>query len=732
MSPDGKIKAVPIQTRSFSIGRSNRNDLIVDDDRASRVHARIEYDGRIFRITDQNSSNGTYLDGTKLLAAVAQDWPADRPLRIGRHHFRLIPGNVGVAPNDPNAQRNHNQDARAQVPPNSLRLDGTIPQQSKPSPLGADSAGDIHLNVEPTEISVSPGGEALLNVEIRNDSEEVVQYQIRTVGVPPEWVTIRPSEVELMPSHRKNAQVLLRLPQSTNTKAGRYRVEVEAVGKAGAPSPILRAKTRLNISAFGQFTSELRQNQAPVKTPLAISVTNNRNQVERFTLSCWDDANELTFTVAQSEIEIPPGRTAIFQFTAQPRRRKWVGGAKQHAFQAKITSQAGQNETHRGTFTSRGKIPPWVPPTLLTIGLAVAGAGLGFYRYQQAQFATATAVAIANATSTATADLATVSALGTREAGTATAAANSTATAVAIARTTAEWLPKDDDRDGLTNEYELDNDLLPTNRDTDNDGLSDGDEISIYSTNPLVDDSDRDGWLDGEEKEKSTDPLDEDTDDDGIDDNIDPDPLQLPTPTPDYEATAAFFATQTAIAINREQAALDREATAAAATTTREFIATATQEAKETLAAINQSNRDQTATAEARNQSGTQTAEAQNQSATQTAAAIAGGETATAAVQNRDATNTAISATATAQATPVPKNLNFDILNRFCRDNGYDEAENDGVNGAFGWYCSGDIGTSNLLSQENFNYVCQQQYGGNSRAVAQDVRAPYSWTCVDN
>ena len=59
----------------------------------------------------------------------------------------------------------------------------------------------------------------------------------------------------------------------------------------------------------------------------------------------------------------------------------------------------------------------------------------------------------------------------------------------------------------------------PLDPDTDDDGLSDGDEVNVYSTDPLDPDSDDDGILDGDEVNvHGTDPNDPDSDDDGLSD----------------------------------------------------------------------------------------------------------------------------------------------------------------------------------------------------------------------
>ncbi|MBD3191020.1 MAG: hypothetical protein GF308_10270 [Candidatus Heimdallarchaeota archaeon] len=66
----------------------------------------------------------------------------------------------------------------------------------------------------------------------------------------------------------------------------------------------------------------------------------------------------------------------------------------------------------------------------------------------------------------------------------------------------------DNDGDGLTNLMEYNHNCNPNERDSDDDGLSDQQEINIYGTDPTNSDSDGDGFSDGLEIQKNTDPLD--------------------------------------------------------------------------------------------------------------------------------------------------------------------------------------------------------------------------------
>lgn len=66
----------------------------------------------------------------------------------------------------------------------------------------------------------------------------------------------------------------------------------------------------------------------------------------------------------------------------------------------------------------------------------------------------------------------------------------------------------DFDNDGLTNIEEFNHETIPAKYDTDEDGLSDGQEINIWNTDPLKPDTDEDGVIDGDEVAAGTSPTD--------------------------------------------------------------------------------------------------------------------------------------------------------------------------------------------------------------------------------
>ncbi len=125
------------------------------------------------------------------------------------------------------------------------------------------------------------------------------------------------------------------------------------------------------------------------------------------------------------------------------------------------------------------------------------------------------------------------------------ATADLTATFENYEAATRTWLSEDNDRDRLSNEQELSLNTLPDKRDTDEDGLDDGEEALDRNTDPLRPDSDGDGLKDGEEVSRGLDPLNSDTDGDGIEDAVDPEPGLAATGTPTSTPTDTPIPTDT-------------------------------------------------------------------------------------------------------------------------------------------------------------------------------------------
>ncbi|MET0398652.1 MAG: FHA domain-containing protein [Longimicrobiaceae bacterium] len=85
-------KEVPVRSPVVRIGRAAGNDVVIPDDSVSATHARLEFDQGAWRLTDLESTNGTYVEGVRLAPQVPTPLGYGSSVRFGGIplHFRAV------------------------------------------------------------------------------------------------------------------------------------------------------------------------------------------------------------------------------------------------------------------------------------------------------------------------------------------------------------------------------------------------------------------------------------------------------------------------------------------------------------------------------------------------------------------------------------------------------------------------------------------------------------------
>ena len=85
-----------------TIGRSPENDLVVDDPSTSSKHATLDHSTNGLLLTDLNSTNGTFLNGTRISSSIVAEGDL---ITFGQVDFRLISGGLVPAKDAPPTNR---------------------------------------------------------------------------------------------------------------------------------------------------------------------------------------------------------------------------------------------------------------------------------------------------------------------------------------------------------------------------------------------------------------------------------------------------------------------------------------------------------------------------------------------------------------------------------------------------------------------------------------------------
>ncbi len=501
LAPDGTSRAVPLAGKSrVTIGRDASCDLALQDPRASRQHAQVTIEGDTYRITDLNSTNGTYLGQNKLLPGVPETLRGGNQVRIGDHWLRL---ELATA------------DQPAAPPPGA--------SFAAPPPVGgaASRADRLTVSIEPSELTVAPGQAAVLTVRIMNPGQQVEHITTTLEGIPPEWIARPEGTLRLAPGDSGSVTLRISPPRQPSSRAGLHPIEVRAASRAN-PELYAIAQGTLTIQPYAQLEMAVTPPNIPRRGEARLRVHNQGNAPEMVRLTGAESDDQVAVAPAATELPVAPGAQGETTIKVAARKKRALFGTTEALpYAIRAVTSSGQALEARAAVMLKPILPVWAASVLGMLLLVACGVSIFAYTQWQAReerIANETALALANQTEIARVAEQTMAA---QTAAAMTQAERAEATAAA-ATATAEWLTADTDGDGLVNSEELQWGTDPNNRDTDGDTLLDGEEVAM-----------------------GTSPISKDTDGDGSQDNVDPDPGNVPTPTPAPTATPEPSATPT-------------------------------------------------------------------------------------------------------------------------------------------------------------------------------------------
>ncbi len=345
--PDGTSTEVRISSETVTVGRAEDNDLVLNTSNVSRHHARIERDGSAYRVVDLDSTNGTYIGGAKLLPGVPEPWSPDQPLRVGDAWLRLV---VGAG--------------RAATGQLTRGPAGTSPRAANSHLLRTSTGeGRVGVVMEETQIALAPGERAVTTLMLLNQGSIVDHFKVAVDGIPANWVDL-PPVVQLMPGQQQEVTLILHPPRTPESRAGRYTLTVQVMSR-DMPSESVEVKASLTVAPYSQFRSGLHPQKVPAGQPTRVTVENEGNFPDTYTISGTDRGNELAFEPPQAQIKVPQGESASAEIRGKPQKRALIGGATTHPFAVRVQPSQGEAQEHSGELVSKALIPTWVPSVLM-------------------------------------------------------------------------------------------------------------------------------------------------------------------------------------------------------------------------------------------------------------------------------------------------------------------------------------------------------------------------------
>jgi len=431
--------------------------------------------------------------------------------------------------------------------------------------------GRVGVMLNSVQYSVAPGSRINITVVLLNQGMDPDTFGLSVDGIPLGWVSTSTPVLQLGRGEQKEVSLTIAPPRAPESRAGRHEFTLRVTSQQAPEQPV-EISCILSVAAYTEFKTTLSPVQINSGETATLLVENEGNASQAFTVT-WTSAGDamgvevqqrppgtpmrpagasptaVPFIAAEKvSLRVPAGQQASVNFRLRERSKPVFGGGNTLPFTVNVDSAERKSQRVDGEVVTRPLIPAWA------LILVVVFCGLLFIVSYFTIYGPAAATArqtqaAAQQTSvgaTQTSAFVTQQVLGVTQ----TISANQTLAAAAGLQ--------DTDNDGLTNSDEIargtnpndpdtDDDALfdgdevrlgtnPLNKDTDGDGLMDGDEVRI-GTNPLAPDTDKDGLLDGVEYGTCTSPTNPDTDGDGILDGKDLNPCDPHNPA--LTATAA-------------------------------------------------------------------------------------------------------------------------------------------------------------------------------------------------
>ncbi len=363
-----------LSKQSLTIGREDQ-DITLPSTRISRLHARIDkQSNNNYTITDLGSTNGTFLDGAKLLANVPEKLAAGQVVSIGEYRLSLqrAGGKKDTLPMGVPSIG----DIRAAGPSGTIMDVRAAPPGSTP-PAAVQK---VTVQMNPPSLRVEPGMRTDAQIEIFNQSELVEHFRVMVQGLPIEWVIMPQNTLQLMPGTRGTLPITIHPPRNPSATAGTYNLGLR-VSSEERGMEIARGTGTLSVNSFHSFSVDMSPKRVRKNGKVRITVNNTGNAPDSYTVSGRDREEGLTFIPPSSSLSVGPGRAETVEIEVRPRKTGLLGSPTIYPLEMRAVSSSSDFHVENGELAAAPLLPYWilgVATLLCTLCVAI-----GLFAYSQ-------------------------------------------------------------------------------------------------------------------------------------------------------------------------------------------------------------------------------------------------------------------------------------------------------------------------------------------------------------
>jgi len=378
-------RAMDLDKDRFTIGRSGENDIVLTGEGVSRQHARVERtESGSWTIVDLGSTNGTKLEGTRLLPDLPEEWDPGQTVTLGPFQLRL-------------------QEAQGPLPPAAIAAAAAVGKSFPATalidvPSGGtqvhSSTGRLSVVVAPTNLDVAAGSRANLQIEILNQGMTVDHFDLAIKQLPPEWVTLTQDSMQLMPGTRGSVPVFIHPPADSTATAGEHAYTL-VISSASDRREKAAVSGQVVVLPFSRYSTDMRPKKIRNGGVCRVMIRNEGNAEETYNIAGRDPAEAIRFEEQAGPLRLAPGERATADLRVKAKERPFIGASKSFPFEIVVRPASGDRQRLPGQMDVRPRLPMWLIPLFLILFLVLCLSLGGLYAFWNGRNQNATATVLA-------------------------------------------------------------------------------------------------------------------------------------------------------------------------------------------------------------------------------------------------------------------------------------------------------------------------------------------------
>jgi len=218
-------------------------------------------------------------------------------------------------------------------------------------------------------VTVTPGGEAVTEVRVRNSGTVVDQFTLEVLGDASAWAIVEPAVVPLFPGAEAVARIKFKPPKSSSVPARAVPFAIRVKSHEDARASLVEEGV-VEVGPFNDTFAELipRTARGSSRARAQLAVDNRGNVRVNARLTAADPDRKLNFTITPPAITAEAGTAGFATIRLSPRQRFLTGPPQINPYKVLVHQDGLPTITVDGSMQQEGLIPRWLVPAL--IGLA--------------------------------------------------------------------------------------------------------------------------------------------------------------------------------------------------------------------------------------------------------------------------------------------------------------------------------------------------------------------------